>query len=84
MGEKVRFWKTNFRLGCSFQNQAKQQKRAAAPRFSKNDHETLAEIFKKIGQKEQTQQGLQELYNLKQQVLHKVRRFEIEADCFHF
>ena len=26
------------------------------PRFSKSDHETLAEIFKKIGQKEQTKQ----------------------------
>ena len=28
----------------------------AVPRFSKSDHETLAEIFKKIGQKEQTKQ----------------------------
>ena len=28
----------------------------AIPRFSKSDHETLAEIFKKIGQKEQTKQ----------------------------
>merc|ERR1719490_573856 len=42
----------------------------AIPRFSKSDHETLAEIFKKIGQKEQTKQvnqGLQELYNFKKQ-----------------
>merc|ERR1719507_369479 len=39
----------------------------AIPRFSKSDHETLAEIFKKIGHKEQTQQGLQELYNFKKQ-----------------
>ena len=28
----------------------------AIPRFSKSDHEALAEIFKKIGHKEQTQQ----------------------------
>ncbi|QQP52545.1 Cytoskeleton associated protein 5 [Caligus rogercresseyi] len=35
-------------------------------RFSKTDHETLAEIFKKIGQKDLTKQGLEELYNFKQ------------------
>ncbi len=35
------------------------------PRLGKSEHETLAEIFKKIGQKEQTKQGLQELYNFK-------------------
>merc|ERR1711992_117696 len=37
------------------------------PRFTKSDHEALAEIFKKIGQKEQTKVGLQELYKFKQQ-----------------
>jgi len=37
------------------------------PRFTKSDHEALAEIFKKIGQKEQTKVGLQELYRFKQQ-----------------
>lgn len=37
------------------------------PRFTKSDHEALAEIFKKIGQKEQTKIGLQELYKFKQQ-----------------
>ena len=37
------------------------------PRFTKSDHEALAEIFKKIGQKDQTKVGLQELYNFKQQ-----------------
>ena len=37
------------------------------PRFTKSDHEALAEIFKKIGQKEQTKIGLQELYRFKQQ-----------------
>eukprot|EP00095_Tigriopus_kingsejongensis_P001503 maker-scaffold1086_size63525-snap-gene-0.14 protein:Tk01503 transcript:maker-scaffold1086_size63525-snap-gene-0.14-mRNA-1 annotation:"microtubule associated protein" len=42
-----------------------QKKRAQ--RFSRSDHETLAEIFKKIGHKEHTKLGLQELYNFKQQ-----------------
>lgn len=37
------------------------------PRFTKSDHEALAEIFKKIGQKEQTKIGLQELHKFKQQ-----------------
>merc|ERR1719220_1692515 len=37
------------------------------PRFTKSDHDALAEIFRKIGQKELTKQGLQELYNFKQQ-----------------
>lgn len=40
------------------------------PRFSKSDHDALAEIFRKIGQKELTKQGLQELYNFKQQNPH--------------
>lgn len=40
------------------------------PRFTKSDHEALAEIFKKIGQKELTKVGLQELYNFKQQNPH--------------
>ena len=35
-------------------------------RFTKSDHEALVEIFKKIGQKELTKVGLQELYNFKQ------------------
>ena len=37
------------------------------PKFSKSDHEALVEIFKKIGQKELTKVGLQELYNFKQE-----------------
>ena len=40
------------------------------PRFTKSDHDALAEIFKKIGQQELTKQGLQELYNFKQQNPH--------------
>merc|ERR1712223_1791801 len=40
------------------------------PRFTKSDHDALAEIFRKIGQKELTKQGLQELYNFKQQNPH--------------
>lgn len=40
------------------------------PRFTKSDHDALAEIFGKIGQKELTKQGLQELYNFKQQNPH--------------
>ena len=40
------------------------------PRFTKSDHDALAEIFRKIGQKEMTKQGLQELYNFKQQNPH--------------
>lgn len=40
------------------------------PRFTKSDHDALAEIFKKIGQKDLTKQGLQELYNFKQQNPH--------------
>ena len=35
------------------------------PRFTKSDHEALVEIFKKIGQKDLTKVGLQELYNFK-------------------
>merc|ERR1719341_464490 len=38
-----------------------------AQRFSKSDHEALADIFKKIGKKELSKVGLQELYNFKQQ-----------------
>ncbi len=33
--------------------------------FSKSEHEIIAEIFKKIGQKELTQEGLHDLYNFK-------------------
>ena len=40
------------------------------PRFTKSDHDALAEIFRKIGQKELTKQGLQELYNFKQENPH--------------
>merc|ERR1719411_528101 len=40
------------------------------PRFTKSDHDALAEIFRKIGQKELTKVGLQELYNFKQQNPH--------------
>lgn len=47
-------------------NEANLQKKKL-PRFSRSDHEALAEIFKKIGHKEHTKQGLQELYNFKQQ-----------------
>jgi superfamily I DNA and/or RNA helicase len=39
-------------------------------RFTKSDHDALAEIFLKIGQKELTKQGFQELYNFKQQNPH--------------
>jgi len=39
-------------------------------RISKSDHDQLAEIFRKIGDKEQTKQGLQELKNFKQQCPH--------------
>ena len=35
------------------------------PRFSKSEHEALVEIFKKIGQKDLTNDGLLELYNFK-------------------
>lgn len=41
-------------------------------KFSKSDHEALVEIFKKIGQKELTKAGLQELYNFKQENPHVV------------
>ena len=34
--------------------------------LTRSDHEALVEIFKKIGQKELTKVGLQELYNFKQ------------------
>ena len=37
------------------------------PRFTKSDHDALAEIFLKIGQNELAKQGFQELYNFKQQ-----------------
>ena len=37
------------------------------PKFSKSDHEALVEIFKKIGQKELTKMGFQELINFKQE-----------------
>jgi hypothetical protein len=40
------------------------------PRFNKSDHDALAEIFRKIGQKELAKQGFQELYNFKQQNPH--------------
>jgi len=40
------------------------------PRFTKSDHEALVEIFKKIGQKELTKQGLQELFGFKQKNPH--------------
>ena len=39
-------------------------------RFTKSDHEALVDIFKKIGQKELTKAGLQELYNFKQENPH--------------
>ena len=39
-------------------------------RFTKSDHEALVGIFKKIGQKELTKVGLQELYNFKQAHQH--------------
>ena len=39
-------------------------------KVSKSDHEALVEIFKKIGQKELTKAGLQELYNFKQENPH--------------
>ena len=39
-------------------------------RFTKSDHEALVEIFKKIGQKELTKVGLQELFSFKQKNPH--------------
>ena len=39
-------------------------------RFTKSDHEALVDIFKKIGQKELTKQGLQELALFKQKNPH--------------
>jgi len=50
----------------SRENSAKKR----VPKFTKSDHEALAEIFEKIGQKELTKVGLQELYNFKQQNRH--------------
>ena len=40
------------------------------PRFTKCDHEALVDIFKKIGQKELTKQGLLELFSFKQRNPH--------------
>jgi len=40
------------------------------PRFTKSDHEALVDIFKKIGQKELTKVGLQELFSFKQKNPH--------------
>jgi len=46
-------------------NQSASVEKKKMPRFSQSDHETLVDIFKKIGQKELTKVGLQELYNFK-------------------
>jgi len=46
------------------------------PRISKGDEECLKEIFKRIGQKETTKQGLQDLYNFKQRNPHADRQLE--------
>jgi len=53
--------------GSSIPVKSQQSSAKKAPRFSKSDHEALAEIFKKIGQKDLSKVGLQELYNFKQQ-----------------
>ena len=45
-------------------------------RISKGDEECLKEIFKRIGQKETTKQGLQDLYNFKQRNPHADRQLE--------
>lgn len=45
-------------------------------RISKSDEECLKEIFKRIGQKETTKQGLQDLYNFKQRNPHADRQLE--------
>lgn len=44
--------------------------RRTSPRFTKCDHKALVEIFKKIGQKERTKQGLLELFSFKQKNPH--------------
>jgi len=56
-------------LKRSLKNISLQKKHSSSVpiQFTKSDHETLAEIFKKIGQKEVTKMGLQELYNFKQE-----------------
>ena len=45
-------------------------------RFSKVDEELLKDIFKRIGQKEATRQGLLDLYNFKQRNPHADRQLE--------
>jgi len=57
----------NNRTGSSSGSAAEKKK---MPRFTKSDHEALVEIFKKIGQKELTKLGLQELFNFKQDNPH--------------
>jgi len=52
----------------SEENQASKKK--STTRFSNSDHEALADIFKKIGQKDLSKIGLQELYKFKQDNPH--------------
>ena len=48
-----------FCLFASLQNSSKSK------RLSKTTHDLLTEIFKKVGSKENTKEGLQDLYNFK-------------------
>lgn len=54
-------------VGGSRSMSTKNTAQPPATRLLKGDHEALAEILKKIGQKELTKQGLNELYNFKKQ-----------------
>jgi len=55
---------------ASSQYQGNTVEKKKMPRFTKSDHEALVEVFKKIGQKDLTKLGLQELYNFKQDNPH--------------
>merc|ERR1712088_761967 len=54
----------------SHNNAVASSEKKKMPRFTKSDHEALVEIFKKIGQKELTKVGLQELFSFKQKNPH--------------
>jgi cytoskeleton-associated protein 5 len=54
----------------SHNNAVASSEKKKMPRFTKSDHEALVDIFKKIGQKELTKVGLQELFSFKQKNPH--------------
>jgi len=56
--------------GSSHNNAVASSEKKKMPRFTKSDHEALVDIFKKIGQKELTKVGLQELFSFKQKNPH--------------